>query len=838
MSGHQHSALGDTVYFWFAANNTSGSGNDGATALFDVREAGESASAAPLLSGSPSLLTHASYPAGCYEVAVAATVGNGFAADDVFSVFCTLAVDSQNPSGFIGSCTLTPLSTVVATDIVSNGAITTDSGSVSVVDLVSALTTYTGNTPQTGDAYARLATYRLGELMSAALASQPFTGSLLGDLTQDNPDVSGTQQFTVAALMRLMDEVLTSGNHNITNSLGRRIRTLQDNGIYNGKVWYDGINGSSGTVDHENGTDLAQSNSIADTNTLLASLGLSIVEVAPGSSIAFSVSQTNQLFKGANWELNLGSQSISGSSICGADVTGSCTGAAPPRFECCSFGAVTVPPCRINGKSGFEGTLTLGSAGNLDIINCFSLVAGESAPTFDLGIGTGASNVNIKGWDGGVNVVNVEAGDVVSIQGEGGIITIDGTGGAVKIRGIFEIVVDDSGGAVEIDQSAMLNRRAIGVYADGIHVDTNSSNTSSIPYTDGTADNPCGSLSDAYDLAADPALANAIVTFNIASGSDIVLPSVSTFRTFIGDNYTVDLNTQNIEGSSFTRAAQITGIGTGGTEPPTFFTCGFGSVTLPPSNGQGIGFFGTFTTTAASGSYIFGEGAQVSSNIPIIDCDGGAPIFKLLDWRGDRIELQNSSLGARFAMSGIGGLTINANCAALTEVTLGGSIDLTNNATGITLVNEVNYSETQSSALLLAQLGTPSDTDVSTDILNVKTVVDDLSTRTPAALVGGRMDGNVGAISGSATSADNLQGSTEAMFIGICEGTPTTTVIQTDLALTDNDMVIGALFIIGDGIAAGQRRTILDYNGSTGEITVSALPGGIAPEAGDAWVIV
>ncbi len=106
MSGHQHATLEDTVYFYFGANDTSGSGGDGATPLFDVREAGAAASAAPLLSGTPTLLTHANFPAGCYEVAVAATAANGFAANDTFGVFCTLAIDSQNPTGFAGSCTL------------------------------------------------------------------------------------------------------------------------------------------------------------------------------------------------------------------------------------------------------------------------------------------------------------------------------------------------------------------------------------------------------------------------------------------------------------------------------------------------------------------------------------------------------------------------------------------------------------------------------------------------------------------------------------------------------------------------------------------------------------
>lgn len=105
----QYKTLADTVYFWFGANDTSGSGNDGASPACDVRLAGAAADAAPVYSPTPVLLSHASYPAGCYEVAIAATTGNGFAANNTYAVFCTLAVDSQNPTGFVGSFDLKPV---------------------------------------------------------------------------------------------------------------------------------------------------------------------------------------------------------------------------------------------------------------------------------------------------------------------------------------------------------------------------------------------------------------------------------------------------------------------------------------------------------------------------------------------------------------------------------------------------------------------------------------------------------------------------------------------------------------------------------------------------------
>ena len=105
----QYAALDDTVYFWFASNDTKGSGGDGASPAADVRLAGAAADAAPVYSPTPVLLSHANYPAGAYEIAIAATEGNGFAINNVYAVFCTLAIDSQNPTGFVGSFDLKPV---------------------------------------------------------------------------------------------------------------------------------------------------------------------------------------------------------------------------------------------------------------------------------------------------------------------------------------------------------------------------------------------------------------------------------------------------------------------------------------------------------------------------------------------------------------------------------------------------------------------------------------------------------------------------------------------------------------------------------------------------------
>ena len=105
----QYAAIDDTVYFWFAANDTSGSGGDGASPASDVRLAGAASDAAPVYSPTPALLSHANYPAGAYEIAITASVANGFATGNTYAVFCTLAIDSQNPTGFVGSFDTKPV---------------------------------------------------------------------------------------------------------------------------------------------------------------------------------------------------------------------------------------------------------------------------------------------------------------------------------------------------------------------------------------------------------------------------------------------------------------------------------------------------------------------------------------------------------------------------------------------------------------------------------------------------------------------------------------------------------------------------------------------------------
>ena len=115
-------------------------------------------------------------------------------------------------------------------------------------------------------------------------------------------------------------------------------------------------------------------------------------------------------------------------------------------------------------------------------------------------------------------------------------------------------------------------------------------------------------------------------------------------------------------------------------------------------------------------------------------------------------------------------------------------------------------------------------------------LVDTISARIPAALVGGLMSSDMTAISTSTLAADNLERSGLQIIPGAAEGTPSVTVIQTDLPEVQDDIYIGRTFIVTSGAAKDEASEITDYVGATGTLTVVALAN--AMTAGDTFIII
>ena len=87
-------ALEATIEFPFSVNDpaTGGVSDADSNPPFDVRLHGSASNTAPIFSGFSELLSHGDYPEGQYTAMINATAANGFAADNVYSVYCSAAV--------------------------------------------------------------------------------------------------------------------------------------------------------------------------------------------------------------------------------------------------------------------------------------------------------------------------------------------------------------------------------------------------------------------------------------------------------------------------------------------------------------------------------------------------------------------------------------------------------------------------------------------------------------------------------------------------------------------------------------------------------------------------
>lgn len=117
----------------------------------------------------------------------------------------------------------------------------------------------------------------------------------------------------------------------------------------------------------------------------------------------------------------------------------------------------------------------------------------------------------------------------------------------------------------------------------------------------------------------------------------------------------------------------------------------------------------------------------------------------------------------------------------------------------------------------------------------VKTMDDaDIPGRLPAALVGGRIDANAGAISADATAADRLEALMDGSPVVQVNGVATTTSIPIDgFTSTRNDQFNGRLLTVVDG--SFEQTDIVDYVHATQTLSVTALS---AAPADDAFIVI
>jgi hypothetical protein len=256
----------------------------------------------------------------------------------------------------------------------------------------------------------------------------------------------------------IWDELITGAAHTTNNSAGKRLRLLAESGSYaEGAVWLDTVNGTAGTADFENGTEVNPTDTIADANTIAASVGLSRFRVLPGASVTFgAVAQSNQTFSGSNWTLALGTVTdFSGTHIEGAAVSGVAAGVGTTQvYEHCIVGATSHIKGTIFRECSITGTQTIIEAGDYRFVHSVSGVAGAGSPTIDMGVAVGASTLELRDWRGGITLNNIAAGDVITLDGIFGTITLNGADGQVEIRGLYKQLTNNLTGSPTVNDAA------------------------------------------------------------------------------------------------------------------------------------------------------------------------------------------------------------------------------------------------------------------------------------------------------------------------------------------------------------------------------------------------
>lgn len=157
-----------------------------------------------------------------------------------------------------------------------------------------------------------------------------------------------------------------------------------------------------------------------------------------------------------------------------------------------------------------------------------------------------------------------------------------------------------------------------------------------------------------------------------------------------------------------------------------------------------------------------------------------------------------------------------------TDWTNGGRLDLIIDE--LTTQGDTNEGKIDTIDTNVDSVLTDTGTTLPASLTAIETDTQDIQSRIPAALVGGRMDSDVEAINNNTTAADNLAASALGIVSGsVNDAAATTTSFVSDLTEATNDHYNGRIIVFTSGAVAGQATDITDYDGSTFTITMTAL---------------
>lgn len=240
-------------------------------------------------------------------------------------------------------------------------------------------------------------------------------------------------------------------------------------------------------------------------------------------------------------------------------------------------------------------------------------------------------------------------------------------------------------------------------YEEGaIWVDTENGSSGTTDFENGTVENPVDNMADANTLA----LSLGISTFHIDSGSTITLAAAQNNQLFIGDNWTLELNGQDVAGTKFIGAI-VSGVmaGTGTTQ--IFENCFIGTISLIKNTHLDIcAISGTVTVVevgdffldrchsaiAGTDTWTFDFGTSIgNTNLNVRRYSGGIQVEAMGNTGTDTMSLEGN------------GQFIEGTCTA-GVVTIRGHFTLSG-ITNLTLSDDARYDATEIANRMLGLMG-------------------------------------------------------------------------------------------------------------------------------------
>ena len=347
-------------------------------------------------------------------------------------------------------------------------------------------------------------------------------------------------------------------------------------------------------------------------------------------------------------------------------------------------------------------------------------------------------------------------------------------------------------------------------YANGqIWVDENSSNTNTVSFVDGVADNVVGSWANAITISGQVGLTD----FHVINGSTIALTGTSNNFSVFGDNWTLQLESRSVDGSYF-QGAHVSGIGTSATEVH-FEGCDVATASVQNGHFDFCSFSGTVTHTLA-GDYNY---HNCYSDVP----GSGGPTFAktagqaiTAQWRGWKgsINLTGLEVGDTLTIGGteLGTIDLGSPAGAVVVEIRGIYKDLVNiGSASVNLDGAINAADV---ALTLADTN-----ELQTD--NVPGLIAALNDPTATAIADAVWDEVISTSAhNTAQSAGRRLRQVTSVIIANDDAEVSNSPGANQIQLASTESSVDGMFdpgivgIIG-GTGFGQCRLILEYNGTT-----------------------